>query len=57
MVMLGKESLHKKKTFSKRKNHSTAFKDKVLEWESLRNPQKYRQCVKYQTKSFLQWIG
>ena len=42
MGMLGKESLHKKNTFSKRKNHSTVSKAIVNEWESLRNPQKYR---------------
>ena len=42
MEVLGKESLHKKKTFSKRKNHSAASKVIVVEWESLRNPQKYR---------------
>ena len=32
MGMLGKESLHKKKAFSKSKNHLTASKKIVLEW-------------------------
>ena len=44
--MLGKESLHEKKAFSKSKNHSTASKVIVLERESLKD----------QTSSFLQWI-
>ena len=49
MGMLGKELLHKKKAFSKSKNHVTASKVIVLERESLRVPQKH-------TSSFLQWI-